>query len=73
MFGLLDKIWVTLRRNNCAYLLNKLFSFSIAVALAVVTASYKPLLQRYRMEMPHMTNVNEYNHIYWLLFLYFSF
>ena len=69
----LNKLWVRVRRNNGAYIFNKLISFFIATGLAVLTASYKPLLQRYKLEMPEMTNTNEYNHLYWLLFLYFSF
>ena len=69
----LNKLWLRIRRNDTAYILNKLFSFFTATALAVLTASYKPLLLKYKLEMPEMTNTNEYNHLYWLLFLYFSF
>ena len=69
----LDKLWLFSRRNDCVYTLNKLLSFLIATALAVATAAHKPMLQKYMLEQPHMNNVKQYNHIYWLLFIYFSF
>ena len=73
MVSCLDKLWLTSRRNDCVYTLNKLLSFLIATALAVATAAHKPMLQKYMLDLPDMTNVKQYNYLYWLLFIYFSF
>ena len=69
----LDKLWLFTRRNDCMYTLNKLISFLIATALAVATAAHKPMLQSYSVNMPDMSNIKQYNYLYWLLFIYFSF
>ena len=69
----LDKCWVFIRRNDCAYVTNKLLSFLLAAGLAVCTAMHKPLLQQYSHEYARMDNVGAYNYIYWLLFIYYSF
>ena len=42
-----EKLWVFIRRNDCAYTLNKLLSFLIAAALAVYTESHTPLIHQY--------------------------
>ena len=38
-----------------------------------MTATHKPLLQKYTRDYPHMDNVNAYNFLFWLLFIYYSF
>ena len=69
----MDKFWVYVRQNDCAYITNKLISVCIAGGLAFVTASHKPLLQKYTVQESRMDNVAAYNFIYWLLFIYYSF
>ena len=73
MSTLCDKFWLCMRRNNCAYVTNKVLSFMVAAALAAMTAMHKPLLQKYTYEKWQMDNVNTYNYIFWLLFVYYSF
>ena len=73
MSSFVDKLWICTRRNNCAYVMNKLLSFMVAASLAVATAWHKPLLQQYTYEKHDAPNVNFYNYIYWLLFVYYSF
>ena len=68
-----DKFWVFIRRNNCAYVFNKLLSFLVAAGLAVATAWHKPLLHQYADDYPDMDNVGDYHYLFWLLFLYYSF
>ena len=69
----MDKFWIFLRQNDAAYIANKLISFTIAGGFAYATASHKPMLQKYTIEQPLMDNVNAYNFLYWLLFIYYSF
>ena len=38
-----------------------------------MTASLKPDLLRYKKMHPEAENTNQYNFIYWLLFIYYSF
>ena len=68
-----DSAWLFVRRNDCAYICNKLFSFMIATGLAVATASYKPLLQQMTNAYPDADNIKAYNFLYWLIFIYYSF
>ena len=69
----LDKMWVNARRNNGWFLTNKIFSVLIAGGLAAYTASMKPDIMKYSMENKDNKNVDTYNFIYWLLFIYYSF
>lgn len=69
----LDKVWVNARRNNTFFLLNKIMSVLLASALAIYTASLKPDIMAYGRAYPDKTNINSYNFIYWLLFIYYSF
>lgn len=36
-----EGLWIKARRNNCCYVMNKLFSISIAFTLAFITLSFK--------------------------------
>lgn len=69
----LDKAWVKARRNNAIFLTNKIVSVLLAGGLACFTASLKPEINAYEKAFPEATNVNSYNFIYWLLFIYYSF
>ena len=69
----LDRAWVNARRNERCFLSNKILAVIIATTLAVVTASLKPELLQYKKEYPDAVNTNQYNFIYWLLFIYYSF
>ena len=69
----LDKAWVKARRNDAFFLTNKIVSVLLAGGLACFTASLKPDINQYSKLYPENTNVNSYNFIYWLLFIYYSF
>ena len=69
----MENFWVYLRQNNAPYIGNKLLSVAIAGSLAYITASHKPMLQQYTKDYPLATNVNAYNFLFWLLFIYYSF
>ena len=69
----LDKAWVKARRNNGFFLTNKIVSVLLAGGLACFTASLKPDINAYGKLYPENTNINSYNFIYWLLFIYYSF
>ena len=69
----LDRCWVKARRNNVCFLFNKFMSVVLACALAVYTGSLKPDLLQYRKDYPDAENLNTYNFVYWLLFIYYSF
>ena len=69
----IDNMWVTARRNNCAFMTNKFLSVCLAAALATYTASLKPAILEYSKTHPDNENINSYNFIYWLLFIYYSF
>ena len=69
----LDKCWVKARRNNACFLTNKIMSVLLAGGLAVFTASLKPDIMQYGKLYPEKDNINSYNFIYWLLFIYYSF
>ena len=68
----LDKMWVNARRNNGWFLTNKIFSVLIAGGLAAYTASMKPDIMEYSKQEDN-ENVETYNFIFWLLFIYYSF
>ena len=68
-----DKAWVFVRRNDCCYFLNKFCSILIATGLASVTGYLKLSVADYSQTYPLNANVNSYNLIYWLLFIYYSF
>ena len=61
------------RRNDALFLTNKFLSVALATTLAIYTASLKPVLLDYKREYPDAENLNKYNFIYWLLFIYYSF
>ena len=69
----LDRAWVKARRNNCCFLTNKVVSVLLAGGLACFTASLKPDINAYGKAYPEKDNINSYNFIYWLLFIYYSF
>ena len=69
----LDRAWVKARRNNGFFLTNKIVSVLLAGGLACFTASLKPDINAYGKLYPDNTNINSYNFIYWLLFIYYSF
>ena len=69
----LDRAWVKARRNNAIFLTNKIVSVLLAGGLACFTASLKPDINEYSKAYPDALNVNSYNFIYWLLFIYYSF
>ena len=69
----LDKAWVKARRNDAFFLTNKIVSVLLAGGLACFTASLKPEINEYGKLYPASTNINSYNFIYWLLFIYYSF
>ena len=69
----LDKVWVKARRNNTYFLANKIISVLLASGLAIYTASLKPDIMAYGRAYPEKDNINSYNFIYWLLFIYYSF
>ena len=52
---------------------NKICAVLIAGGCSVITASLKPDLLRYKKTHPEAENTNQYNFIYWLLFIYYSF
>ena len=61
----LSKTWVSIRRNNTNYIVNKIISVLLATVLAGVTLSFKPQIQQY--------NDETYKFIYWFLFIFYSF
>ena len=69
----LDKMWVKARRGNGWFLTNKICSVVLAGSLAVYTASLKPDIMQYGKDNPGADNLNTYNFIYWLMFIYYSF
>ena len=70
----LDKAWVYMRKNNKYYITNKFMSCALAGAMAVVTTTYKPLLQHYTVHYPEDTKTqSSYDFSFWLLFIYYSF
>ena len=69
----LDRAWVKARRNNAIFLTNKIVSVLLAGGFACFTASLKPDINKYAKAYPEALNVNSYNFIYWLLFIYYSF
>ena len=69
----LDRAWVKARRNDAFFLTNKIVSVLLAGGLACFTASLKPEINEYGKLYPASTNINSYNFIYWLLFIYYSF
>ena len=69
----LDKLWVKARRNNGWFLTNKIASVLLAAGLAIKTASIKKDIMAYGNAYPDAENLNSYNFIYWLLFIYYSF
>ena len=69
----LDKMWVKARRHNGWFLTNKIVSVFVASGLALYTASLKPDIIQYSKDYPEADNINTYNFIYWLLFIYYSF
>ena len=66
-------MWVKARRNNALFLTNKIVSVVLAGSLAAYTGSLKPEILRYAEAQPDAENLNSYNFIYWLLFIYYSF
>ena len=69
----MENFWVYLRQNNAPYIGNKVLSCTVAGGLAYITATHKPILQQYTKDYPLAENVNAYNYIFWLLFIYYSF
>ncbi len=69
----LDNLWVKSRRNNACFMTNKFLSVVLAGSLATYTASLKPMILEYSREYPDAKNIQSYNFIYWLLFIYYSF
>ena len=61
------------RRNNAYFLTNKFCSVVLAAAMAGYTASMVPMLKDYAKENEDASNINTYNFVYWLLFIYYSF
>ena len=70
--GGLDAAWVNSRRSGW-FLANKICAVLIASGFSVLTASLKPDLLNYKKTHPESGNTNQYNFIYWLLFIYYSF
>jgi hypothetical protein len=53
-----EGFWIKLRRNNCWYLTNKIFSISIGVAFAIITIMFKRTTQIYMVqELKHNENM----------------
>lgn len=69
----LEGVWYKARRNNGFFLTNKFLSVVLASSMAGYTASLKPDIIDYNNEFKDATNVNTYNFVYWLLFIYYSF
>ena len=69
----LDNLWVKSRRNNACFMSNKFLSVVLAGSLATYTASLKPKILEYSQNYPDAENLQSYNFIYWLLFIYYSF
>ena len=69
----IESLWFKARRNNCYFLTNKVCSVLLAFSMATYTASLKPDIIDYSREVEDATNINAYNFIYWLLFIYYSF
>ena len=68
----IDRAWVA-SRQSAWFLSNKICAVLIATGFSVVTASLKPELLSYKQQYPEAGNTNQYNFIYWLLFIYYSF
>ena len=68
-----DRVWVKARQNNACFLANKIIAVLLATGLAIYTASMKPDIMQYSKDNPEATNINSYNFIFWLLFIYYSF
>ena len=66
-------MWVKARRNNGWFLTNKIVSVILAAALALHTASIKKDIMEYGRAYPDAENLNSYNFIYWLLFIFYAF
>ena len=69
----IDRVWVALHRQDGWFITNKVCSVLLASALALYTASLKPDLLQYKKDYPDATNINSYNFIYWLMFIYYAF
>ena len=66
--GKLDKAWVTFRRSNHWYYINKAFSINFSLILACVSLKMK-------VEAKILTGDNalEYNFLLWFIFMYYAF
>ena len=68
-----DKLWLSLRKNNHFYALNKIISVVISFGLAAYTLSYKRMFFQYSKINPTAENLDAYAFVYWLLFIYYGF
>ena len=73
-----DGVWISARRNNFYYIMNKIISMGIAFFFAFVTLDFKRTTQQYNKQMlalPEDEQTQEAFHfqtIYWFLFIYYS-
>ena len=73
-----DGVWISARRNNFYYILNKLVSMGIAFFFAFITLDFKGTTQKYykqEMALPEEEQTQAAFHIltiYWFLFIYYS-
>lgn len=71
-----EGIWIQARRNNLAYVLNKLMSISIAIFFACVTLSVKRTTLIYNEQVTEQdaSDISGYHirTIFWFMFIYYS-